>query len=127
MKELKDKMNPTTTHLEFYGTLGCLSNIIMMPSVAIHLSTTIFSTPSLDLLLAAKVYASWFAFQIVAYILVPGYNAKGVLLRDDKTRLDYKINAFRVLVATHVALGALLLTYGPSPLVWVADHVLDLT
>jgi hypothetical protein len=63
----------------------------------------------------------------MAYILVPGNTARGVLLRDGKNRLEYKINAFRVLIATHVAIAILLYTHGPSPLVWVADHVLELT
>ena len=72
--------------------------------------------------------AAWFAAQLAAYILVPGTWVKGVVLRNG-TQLKYKINAFRILLLTHVALVAGLyyaspdptsLTVTLGPLVWVA-------
>ncbi|KAL3896650.1 MAG: hypothetical protein SGCHY_003936 [Lobulomycetales sp.] len=130
---MKD-INPRTIHLEFFGSLGCLATLLMMPAVSLALNLNLNQSLSKDLLvldsdlaIAAAAYAAWLAFQLVCWWLIPGAWIKGSLLRDGETRLLYKMNAFRVLIATHVALAGLVYTFGLSPLVWVANHTLQFT
>ncbi|KAJ3087182.1 hypothetical protein HK102_011654 [Quaeritorhiza haematococci] len=71
------------------------------------------------------VVLGWMAFQYALYLLVPGTWVKGITLRNGD-RLDYKINAFRALIVTHVALAGLVYRFGLDPLLWVADHILQI-
>lgn len=91
-------------------------------------STQSLSFPSI-ILSPSLPQVAWFLAQLTAYILVPGQWVKGVVLRNSTTQLPYKINAFRVLILTHVLLVAGLYWGSKdrtsfeitlAPLVWVA-------
>lgn len=122
---MKAITNPKTEHLEFFGSIGCLGCILMMPSVTGILYQEPLTLPSLYSLDAFKWYFAWFAFQLICFLVIPGEYKQGVILRDG-SRLTYKLNAFKVLVATHVAVAGICYVKGIAPLVWVAQNAFKL-
>jgi protein-S-isoprenylcysteine O-methyltransferase Ste14 len=49
---------------------------------------------------AAYIVLAWLAFQAALYMLLPGPVVKGVLLRDGRTRLRYRLNGLRALAVS---------------------------
>jgi hypothetical protein len=68
---------------------------------------------------------SWFVFQMLLYVIIPGEWALGILLRTGD-RLRYKINAFRIFILTLGLLVGVVKLHGLAPLLWIADHYLEL-
>ena len=135
-------LNPPTKHFEFMGPHGTFLAIVGLPLVtfALYFCCDENGCPSSDLfnlnfkslfsaqwftLPAMYAFLSWFAFQLILYLGLPGAWAQGTTLRTGK-HLSYKINAFKSLLATLATLGGIVYTYDLIPLLWIADHYLCL-
>lgn len=103
-------MNPPTRHYEFLGPPGALLNTLAVPAVAYALFfacneenacrprldldavlDVVASLPSLWDTDAALIYLSWYAFCVLAWVILPGDWVDGTVLRDGSKK-KYKIN-----------------------------------
>ncbi|TPX41865.1 hypothetical protein SeLEV6574_g05880 [Synchytrium endobioticum] len=140
-------LNPQTKSYEFGGPLGAGILIVSLPATVYALFLAVNKTgapPSWLLTLSYKGFNSacrttqfinpkavfvilgWFGFQVLLERTIPSNDATGTMLRDGKTALKYKINAFKAMLASGVAVGALMSIYGLRPLVWIANNVVPL-
>ncbi|PIL22612.1 hypothetical protein GSI_15302 [Ganoderma sinense ZZ0214-1] len=70
---------------------------------------------------AALAYLTWYAYVVVAWLLLPGEWIEGTVMRDGR-RKKYKINAFpTALLALGIAVG-IVYQKGPEPLTFVYTH-----
>ncbi|KAI9014772.1 ergosterol biosynthesis ERG4/ERG24 family-domain-containing protein [Gaertneriomyces semiglobifer] len=67
----------------------------------------------------------WMLFQSLLYGLLPGTYMQGVELPTGE-RLEYKINAFPCMVVTYLTVVVTVFQYGLSPLLWIADNMVQL-
>lgn len=74
---------------------------------------------------AFVVVLAWFLFQALLHMAIPGPVVKGTVLPDGSAPLPYCVNGFRCLVVSLYAVVALHVN-DVLPLVWVADHALQL-
>lgn len=74
---------------------------------------------------SAYIFLGWMCFQALLYVYLPGKVVKGVLLRDGKTRLSYKING---LLSLFVSVGCYLAGWwaGLFTAAQIADRYLTL-
>ncbi|PVU86212.1 hypothetical protein BB560_006792 [Smittium megazygosporum] len=138
--------NPKTTVYEFFGPLGVS---LIMPGMVFMVLLSLIECnsshcspfiPNRNILTEwsndisslftntlfvdrAPIYAyiGWIAWLAALYVVLPGKMASGVQLRDGN-KLQYPINGLSSAIVTFVALGGIVLLYGISPLVWVADN-----
>ncbi|KAI9344325.1 ergosterol biosynthesis ERG4/ERG24 [Obelidium mucronatum] len=86
---------------------------------------TVATVSQEELITATLVVLSWYAWQAILYLVLPGRVASGTLIRDG-TRLTYPINAFSALLLSYFALGVVSYQFGCAPLLWVANNTLSL-
>lgn len=116
MADAKAQLNPRTEHYEFLGPLGALFITIGVPATTYALyfgcsETSGGCPPALDTIQptvvaavsnpdwwkslwdtkAAIMYLAWYAFCVVAWLVLPGDWIEGTLVRDG-TKKQYKIN-----------------------------------
>ena len=135
-----------TTHFEFGGPIGALGITFVLPLVCyflvyacnedgcVEVSKALGSGgkifpgfPKRMALFDAKgavAALGWMAFTIIAHIVLPGTMKEGVVLPDG-TRLTYKLNGFRVFVATCVV-GVTGMKAGWIDLAAVHDNLLSM-
>ncbi|KAJ3027690.1 UNVERIFIED_CONTAM: hypothetical protein HDU68_003331 [Siphonaria sp. JEL0065] len=150
----KTVRNPTSHHFEFMGPhlsplvvvgLGIVPTLLnslcsdsqcpQVPTAAskeaviemlvVTYQRTVATVTQDQLVLATIVVLSWYAWQAVLYLVLPGKIATGTLIRDG-TRLTYPINAFSAMILSYLTLGAISYQYGSAPLLWVANNTLPL-
>ncbi|KAH8930127.1 ERG4/ERG24 ergosterol biosynthesis protein [Atractiella rhizophila] len=68
------------------------------------------------------VYAAWYAWTVLCWAILPGEWYEGVLLRDGKTKLQYKINAFSTFIATLLLASGIYLWQGHQPFLFIYEH-----
>ncbi|CEI90830.1 hypothetical protein RMCBS344292_05140 [Rhizopus microsporus] len=109
------ELNPRTTSYEFLGPIGALAMVTVLPLLVLFLATCCDATgyPSRDLFVDWKgylqykfsveqlvslfdkqvfmIYCGYVAALALFYIILPGDNVPGTVLRDG-TRLKYKLN-----------------------------------
>ncbi|KAJ3273470.1 hypothetical protein HDV01_004390 [Terramyces sp. JEL0728] len=143
-KTLKnDYHQPKTTNFEFLGPHGSVFTILLLPLTVLSLyvacsadgcpPSSIYSLrfDSIDLSgliydrAAVRAYVGWIAFHLALSICVPGKTVEGTVTPDGK-RLQYKINGFNSFLVTMSVLAALVYKHGLHPLLWVADHYIQL-
>ncbi|KAG1176622.1 hypothetical protein G6F70_000817 [Rhizopus microsporus] len=139
------ELNPRTTSYEFLGPIGALGMVTILPLLVLFLATCCDATgyPSRDLFVDWKgylqhkfsveqlfslfdkqvfmIYCGYVAALALFYIILPGDNVPGTVLRDG-TRLKYKLNGF---ASFHTLIfGAIyfLKSTGLKPLEYVYDH-----
>ncbi|KAL1916720.1 uncharacterized protein VTP21DRAFT_5424 [Calcarisporiella thermophila] len=133
-----EELNPRTTHYEFMGTPGALFVMLGCPAVLYGFAyfcnadgcPNLASLPSVQVEklfdpTAALIYLGFLAYLTVLYFVLPGPWIPGTLLRDG-SRLHYKINAFKTLIATLLTTLALFYQYGTTPFIIVTEHFLGL-
>lgn len=154
-------LNPRTKHYEFLGPPGALAITIGVPAMTYALyfgcsenhggcpppiDTSLILDSLSDLswwkglwdTQAAIAYFAWYAFVVVAWLILPGDWVDGVPMRNGVTK-KYKINGAwqmspprGVWTDGHVAFSTALLTfgvvagviyrYGPQPLTFIYEH-----
>ncbi|CEG81352.1 hypothetical protein RMATCC62417_15567 [Rhizopus microsporus] len=144
------ELNPKTTSYEFLGPIGALGMVTVLPLLVLFLGTCCDATgyPSRDLFVDWKgylqhkfsveqlvslfdkqvfmIYCGYVAALALFYIILPGDNVPGTVLRDG-TRLKYKLNGF---ASFHTLIfGAIyfLKSTGLKPLEYVYDHFASFT
>lgn len=135
---------PITKTFEFFGPYGVIACLLGLPTTVIllfQLCTQEFCPPAftsvpafLNYLQRSKyfdleafsLYVAWVCFHVVLAIIAPGPTVSGSVLPDGK-KLSYKINGFSSLVASLFLLGGLSYKYGLAPLLWIAQHYLQLS
>lgn len=113
------ELNPRTTSYEFLGPIGALGMVTILPLLVLFLATCCDATgyPSRDLFVDWKgylqykfsveqlvslfnkqvfmIYCGYVAALALFYIILPGDNVPGTVLRDG-TRLKYKLNGINI-------------------------------
>jgi hypothetical protein len=119
---------PVTTYALYLlcDAEGCPSSQLFSgwPSASEYLLTTVNEAQFWSWEAFGAVLA-WFFFQMLMYVVVPGEWAQGTPLRTGD-RLGYKINAFTIFMLTLGLLGSVMQLHGLMPLLWIADHYLEL-
>ncbi|RDX53386.1 ERG4/ERG24 ergosterol biosynthesis protein [Lentinus brumalis] len=141
-------LNPRTTHYEFLGPPGALAITIGVPAMTYALYFGCSEShggcpPPIDTALildslsdpswwkglwdtqAALAYLAWYAFIVVAWVILPGDWVDGVPMRNGETK-KYKINAFSTALLTFGVVAGVIYRYGPEPLTFIYDHWLGL-
>ncbi|TFK93060.1 ERG4/ERG24 ergosterol biosynthesis protein [Polyporus arcularius HHB13444] len=141
-------LNPRTTHYEFLGPPGALAITIGVPAMTYALYFGCSEShggcpPPIDTALildslsnpswwkglwdtkAALAYLAWYAFIVVAWVILPGDWVDGVPMRNGVTK-KYKINAFSTALLTFGVVAGVIYRYGPEPLTFIYDHWLGL-
>ena len=144
-KLTKQQLAPKTTHTEFGGAfgaffvstsvpfftyflyfacsdkLGCAADLTLKSPQALwtYLSSGVVDS-FLDLP-AYAIYFGWYAFTVLAWLVVPGPWVQGSELRIGG-RLDYKINAFRTLVLSFAITAGIIYYKGPQGFTFLYDH-----
>lgn len=125
-------MNPPTRHYEFLGPPGALLNTLAVPAVAYALFfacneenacrprldldavlDVVASLPSLWDTDAALIYLSWYAFCVLAWVILPGDWVDGTVLRDGSKK-KYKINAFSTFLLALGIVSGIVFNFGPQ-------------
>ncbi|KAJ3106148.1 hypothetical protein HDU97_006965 [Phlyctochytrium planicorne] len=75
---------------------------------------------------AFAAIVGWQLMHILFYLILPGEVVNGTLLRDGKSVLKYPINGFRALLVSAGLVAGSVYVYGLEPLLWIADHYLEL-
>ncbi|XP_010880960.1 delta(14)-sterol reductase LBR [Esox lucius] len=127
---------PITTELEFGGTLGVFSMMLLLPATVLGLVVICGqedaslmnypSLPALDSLWDTQVFGVvvlWFLFQGVLYLLPVGKAVEGMALKNGD-RLKYRMNSLHAFVLTVACLGALM--YWEVDLGYIHSHFLQL-
>jgi len=137
---------PHATHYEFGGPFGAIAIVFALPMVCYALvfacnedgcasladaySRGVRAFPgfpkSMPLFDASggAIALGWLAFTALAHVVLPGIEARGVVLGDG-TRLTYKLNGFRVFAATCVV-GAIGSYFGIIDLTLVHEKFLSM-
>ncbi|RPD62491.1 ERG4/ERG24 ergosterol biosynthesis protein [Lentinus tigrinus ALCF2SS1-7] len=141
-------LNPRTKHYEFLGPPGALAITIGVPTMTYALyfgcseshggcPPPIDTAVILDSLSdpswwkglwdtqAAIAYFAWYAFVVVAWLILPGDWVDGVPMRNGVTK-KYKINAFSTALLTFGVVAGVIYRYGPQPLTFIYDHWIGL-
>ncbi|XP_037761331.1 delta(14)-sterol reductase TM7SF2 isoform X1 [Chelonia mydas] len=128
---------PRTKELEFGGPLGAMILIFLMPATVFYLLLTCRTEqasvlnfppplPPLSTLWSPHTFLlllAWVGFQAALYMLPMGKVTEGIVLRD-KSRLQYRINAFHAMGVTALVVGAGLAA--GLRLSYIYDHFLQL-
>ncbi|XP_032660282.1 delta(14)-sterol reductase TM7SF2 isoform X1 [Chelonoidis abingdonii] len=110
---------PRTKELEFGGPLGAMILIFLMPATIFYLLLTCRTEqasvlnfppplPPLSTLWSPHTFLlllAWVGLQAALYMLPMGKVTEGIVLRD-KSRLQYRINAFHAMGVTALVVGA---------------------
>lgn len=136
----------SAAHYEFGGPIGALGITVLLPLVCYFLVYACNEDGCAEVSRLAREGAralpgfprgmpiagvsggiaalGWMTFTVIAHVLIPGIEKEGVVLADG-TRLKYKLNGFRVLMATVVA-GAIGTRAGWFDLASVHDNFLSM-
>ncbi|XP_077677729.1 delta(14)-sterol reductase TM7SF2 isoform X1 [Eretmochelys imbricata] len=128
---------PRTKELEFGGPLGAMILIFLMPATVFYLLLTCRTEqasvlnfppplPPLSTLWSPHTFLlllAWVGLQAALYMLPMGKVTEGIVLRD-KSRLQYRINAFHAMGVTALVVGAGLAA--GLRLSYIYDHFLQL-
>ncbi|KAJ3317297.1 erg24, C-14 sterol reductase [Boothiomyces sp. JEL0866] len=138
-----DYQQPVTTNFEFLGPHGSIFTILLLPLTVLSLyfacsvdgcpPSAIYSLKYDQITIpalvydrdAVKAYIGWIAFHLALSIVTPGKTVEGAVTPDGK-RLKYKINGFNSFLVTMSLLSSLVYRHGLKPLLWVADHYVQL-
>ncbi|WFC99134.1 Delta(14)-sterol reductase [Malassezia yamatoensis] len=136
---------PRTTKPEFGGTPGALFVIISVTITMYYLTFACNPTLGCDLTLPLQdpeglvayarhyflssfvdtrgwaIYFGWYAYCVVAWMILPGKWVKGLPLRTGR-RLDYKINAFATGLVAFSACAAYVFIYGAENFTVLYNH-----
>lgn len=148
---IPNPLNTQTIHREFFGVAGALGIACGLPLLFNIMAYTCnqfgcpaswtslepykaMVDPSSPMYIkpisweAAMVYAAWFGTLVLLDVILPGEQVQGTLLRDGKTRLNYKFNGTLIISILFATLSArFMATRGAMPeLVFVYDHLLEL-
>ncbi|KAF9654072.1 ERG4/ERG24 ergosterol biosynthesis protein [Thelephora ganbajun] len=143
--EKKSELNPRTTAYEFAGPVGAALIIVTIPLTTYLLyfgcsqrngcppSLASIKNPEiLDTLQrlefwkglwdteAALMYLAWYAFCVVAWLVLPGDWIEGTLMRNGK-KMKYKINAFSTFLLTMGVTAGVILRFGPESFTFIYD------
>ncbi|KYO27850.1 delta(14)-sterol reductase TM7SF2 [Alligator mississippiensis] len=127
---------PRTKEMEFGGALGTAALTLLLPGAMWYLLTacgtkeaSVLQVPpvptprTLANPQALLLVLAWLGLQAALHMLPMGKVTEGIILRD-KTRLQYRVNAFQVLGLTALGVGAGLAA--GLRLSFIHDHLLEL-
>ncbi|KAI9471983.1 MAG: ergosterol biosynthesis ERG4/ERG24 [Benjaminiella poitrasii] len=143
------ELNPKTRHYEFGGPIGALGMVVCLPVLVLFFATccdstgypsqafrddwktTVLSKFTLDYLKsiwdpsAFMVYVGFVALLAFFYLILPGDNVPGTMLRDGN-RIKYRMNGFASFHTTIFAALYFLKSTGLKPLEYAYDHYIGL-
>lgn len=122
-----DKINPKTTHFEFFGPLGTLFVTFATPITTYALYYLCnHNTEHVEIykLTSLNTYCNWFAYLALLWFIIPGNWVEGPPLRTGE-RLSYKINGLTSLIITLIVLAFALYNV-PTILEFIYDDFLPL-
>ncbi|KIS68056.1 putative C-14 sterol reductase [Mycosarcoma maydis] len=141
----KEQLGPKTKHYEFAGPFGAAFVSLTVPFFAYYLYFGCSEKLGCDLTLPVQnpdalrsvfvrgvkdslfdttawaLYAAWYAFTVLAWIVLPGKDFQGTELRTGQ-RLHYKLNAFATFVVVVVASVAYIFHNGPASFTIFYQH-----
>ncbi|KAF7790592.1 hypothetical protein EIP86_001548 [Pleurotus ostreatoroseus] len=151
MGGIKVELNPRTKGYEFMGPLGALFITLSVPTTLYALSFGCSEEgggcpPSLETLWSRTVvsvfdpdwwkslwdtkasimYAAWYTFCIVAWLVIPGNWIEGTPIRDG-TKKTYKINAFSTFLLTMAIACGIIWLFGPRSLTFIYQRWIGFT
>ncbi|KAF9793038.1 ERG4/ERG24 ergosterol biosynthesis protein [Thelephora terrestris] len=143
--EKRSELNPRTTSYEFCGPIGATLITIGVPLTTYLLYfgcsqqngcppplTSIKNPEILDTLQtpefwkslwdteATLMYLGWYAFCVVAWLVLPGDWIDGTLMRNGK-KIQYKINAFSTFLLALGVTAGVILRFGPESFTFLYD------
>ncbi|SOV06722.1 probable ERG24 - C-14 sterol reductase [Ustilago sp. UG-2017a] len=141
----KEQLGPKTKHYEFAGPFGAAFVSLIVPFFSYYLYfacserlgcalTLPIDKPDAirSLLLQGvkdslfdttgwAIYAAWYAFTVLAWIMLPGKHVQGTELRTGQ-RLYYKLNAFATFIVAMAASAAWIFYKGPESFTIFYQH-----
>ncbi|CAL1713388.1 unnamed protein product [Somion occarium] len=140
------ELNPRTKHYEFLGPLGALFITLGVPATTYALYFTCSESsggcpPALDTLYpklveavtsedwwwslwdqeAAVAYLAWYAYCVLAWLIIPGDWVEGGVMRNGQKK-SYKINAFSTFLLTMGLTTGFIYRFGPESFTFIYDH-----
>ncbi|QRW19969.1 C-14 sterol reductase ERG24 [Rhizoctonia solani] len=130
-KQVQVQRNPRTTHYEFFGPLGttfvsvtaggCPPPLWSIPFNFVRAVESIDWWKKLFDKEATIAYASWYAFTVAAWWLLPGDWVEGTELRTGG-RIQYKINAFSTMLLALGLTFGWIINFGPQSFTFIYEH-----